>query len=191
MQIDFDSLSSLERYKMMSNTIAPRPIAWIVTEDEGVINIAPFSYFIPLSSNPPIVVVSIGHKEDGTPKDTLANILKHKKATICLASKEFIDAITKSATDLPKEVSESKEFDIPTKVVKSGYPPIVEGVKLAYFVDFYDTFPLEESTTIPTFLKIRELFADESIVGDNLHIMPDNVGRIGRTYLYDYEIAKQ
>ena len=33
-----------EQYKLMAQTIIPRPIAWVVTEDEGVINIAPFSY---------------------------------------------------------------------------------------------------------------------------------------------------
>jgi len=63
-----------ESYKLMAQTIIPRPIAWVVTEDEGVVNIAPFSYFIGLSSDPATVLISVGHKPDGSPKDTLANI---------------------------------------------------------------------------------------------------------------------
>ena len=73
-----------ENYKLMAQTILPRPIAWVVTEDNGVVNIAPFSYFIGLSSEPASVLISVGHKEDGTPKDTLANIRKNRKCTICI-----------------------------------------------------------------------------------------------------------
>lgn len=79
MILDYKELEDLNRYKVMSDTVVPRPIAWIVTEDGGVINAAPFSYFIPISSNPATLIVSIGQKESGIPKDTLANILKTKK----------------------------------------------------------------------------------------------------------------
>lgn len=191
MQINFSEISPLQRYKFMSSTIAPRPIAWIVTEDEGVVNIAPYSYFIPLSSNPPIVVVSIGQKEDGSPKDTLANILKTKKATICLAQKEFIENITQTAISLPKDESESQKFNIPTKIIKKGFPPIVEGVKLAYFALFYDTFPLGKSPSTPTFLELKEMYAHESIVDEKGELTPNNVGRVGRNYLYDYTTKRQ
>ncbi len=68
MLIDYTNLDSNKRYKIMSNTVIPRPIAWIVTEDEGIINAAPFSYFTPLSSDPAIVVVSIGQKNTVFPK---------------------------------------------------------------------------------------------------------------------------
>jgi flavin reductase (DIM6/NTAB) family NADH-FMN oxidoreductase RutF len=51
MFIHFEERSTSERYHLMSNTVIPRPIAWVVTEGE-VVNIAPFSYFTPLSSEP-------------------------------------------------------------------------------------------------------------------------------------------
>ena len=87
MILDYKDIDDLNRYKIMSGTVIPRPIAWIVTEDEGVLNAAPFSYFIPISSNPALLIVAIGKKDDGSPKDSLANILKHKKATICFVNK--------------------------------------------------------------------------------------------------------
>lgn len=62
MIIDYKDVEDLNRYKIMSDTVVPRPIAWIVTEDNGVINAAPFSYFIPLSSNPATLIVSIDKK---------------------------------------------------------------------------------------------------------------------------------
>ena len=93
MIIDYKDVNDLNRYKIMSDTVVPRPIAWIVTEDDGVINAAPFSYFVPLSSNPAVVIVSIGQKEKDVPKDSLANILKHKKATICFVNKDNTEQV--------------------------------------------------------------------------------------------------
>ncbi len=79
----------------MSGSIVPRPIAWIVTDDDGVLNAAPFSLYIPISTNPALVIVAIGKKDDGSPKDSLANILKTKKATICFPNKDNVEAVTK------------------------------------------------------------------------------------------------
>ncbi len=51
MVIDFNKLDKSNRYKITSNTVVPRPIAWISTESkDGTLNIAPFSYFTPVSS---------------------------------------------------------------------------------------------------------------------------------------------
>jgi len=71
MLINFKEKTAAERYHLMANTVIPRPIAWIATQGE-VLNIAPFSYFTPLSSEPATLIVSIGHRADGTPKDTLS-----------------------------------------------------------------------------------------------------------------------
>ncbi len=82
MLIKYTDNHAVETYKLMAQTIIPRPIAWIVTENDGVINVAPFSYFTGLSSNPPTMIFSVGHKSDGTPKDTLFNLRKNKKCTL-------------------------------------------------------------------------------------------------------------
>ncbi|MCD8541226.1 MAG: flavin reductase [Aliarcobacter cryaerophilus] len=62
MILDYKDVNDLDRYKIMSGSIVPRPIAWIVTDDDGVLNAAPFSYFIPISTNPALVIVAIGKK---------------------------------------------------------------------------------------------------------------------------------
>lgn len=97
MILDYKDVNDLDRYKIMSGSIVPRPIAWIVTDDDGVLNAAPFSYFIPISTNPALVIVAIGKKDDGSPKDSLANILKTKKATICFPNKDNIELVQKCA----------------------------------------------------------------------------------------------
>ena len=138
-----------ETYKLMAQTIIPRPIAWVVTEDDGVINIAPFSYFIGLSSEPASVLISVGHKADGTPKDTLANIRKYKKCTICMVDEQNLEKMHFSSKSLDKDLSESEIFDIKTTKMNDNYPPMIDGVSCAYFCDFNQEIDLGGGSTIP------------------------------------------
>ena len=45
MILDYKDVNDLDRYKIMSGSIVPRPIAWIVTDDDGVLNAAPFLFY--------------------------------------------------------------------------------------------------------------------------------------------------
>ena len=185
MILEFDKLESVKRYKVMSQSIIPRPIAWIVTELNGVINIAPFSYFIPISSEPATIIVSIGHKSSGEKKDTLSNILETKKATICLIDEEHLDKMHFSSKELEKHISEADSFDIKTKKVLDNYPPIVDGVKSAIFCDFYKEIELEGSKTIPIILEVNSYFFEDNVIDEKLNINLNNIGRSGKEYLKD------
>ncbi len=138
MILNYDEVNDLDRYKIMSDTVVPRPIAWIVTEDEGVINAAPFSYFIPLSSNPATLIVAIGEKTPNVPKDTLANILKNKKATICFTNKDNLEQLKLCATPLKKEQSEVVEYNIQTQKVLEDFPPMISSSQSTLFCEYYD-----------------------------------------------------
>jgi flavin reductase (DIM6/NTAB) family NADH-FMN oxidoreductase RutF len=182
MIVDFESLDGTQRYKVMASTITPRPIAWIVTVDNDIINIAPFSYFTPLSSNPATVVVSIGHKANGDKKDTLENILNTKKATICFVNQDLLDKMKLSAEPLAKEQSEAEIFDIKTEYIKDGYPPMVSDCECAIFCDFLQIVELNGSKTIPTILEVDSYYIDDKIVDDKMNIDLDNIGRVGRAF---------
>jgi flavin reductase (DIM6/NTAB) family NADH-FMN oxidoreductase RutF len=162
----------------MSNTIIPRPIAWIVTEDEGVINAAPFSYFTPLSSDPAVVVVSIGQKEEGISKDSLANILKHKKATICFANENHVEELKLCANTLDKNQSEVELYHIATTRVLEEFPPIIASTQTALFCTFYDKIDLPGKTT-PVLLEIKFQYAQEGVFSERFDGMPNNIGRSG------------
>lgn len=182
MTIDFTTLSETDRYKLMSNTIFPRPIAWITTEHKGIVNLAPFSYFIPLSSEPPLVIVSIAHKENGLPKDTFANIIKHKKCTINLAHEDLLNALINTAQELPDDVSECEEFGIQTKRLLKEYPPMVSGVKCALFCEFVKTIDIG-SRYEPILLKINQFYIDNNHIDKQGRLQLDNIGRVGMEYL--------
>ena len=175
-----------ETYKLMAQTIIPRPIAWVVTEDEGIVNIAPFSYFIGLSSDPASVLISVGHKADGTPKDTLANIRKHKKCTICMVQENDLEKMHLSSKGLDKELSEAEIFNIETVSLRDGYPPMIKGVPSAYFCELNQEIDLGGGLTIPLVLNVNEIFIDDKVITDKerLTISFKPVARIGKSYAF-------
>lgn len=185
MQLDFSNLSATDVYKIISYSIYPRPIAWIVTEENGVVNVAPFSYFTPLTSQPPVVVVSIGKKDDGSPKDTLANILSTKKATICIPHPSHSNFVSKSASQLPKNESECEKFSIPTTKIRDDFPPIITGVHAAYFATFREFHPIEGSSTTPVFLTLEHAYYDDSVIDESLHVKMESLGRVGKYFLLE------
>ena len=183
MLIDFKNRVLNEKYNLMAQLIIPRPIAWIVTEGE-VLNIAPFSYFTGLSSNPPTMIVSIGHRPDGTPKDTLHNLREYKKCVVCMVDEPHLEAMHYSSKGLEATQSEVEEFDIATKMVFDDFPPMVEGVKAAFFCEYLQEVDLKGSKTIPVIIEIKHLYIDESIIADKekMSLELDAIARIGKSY---------
>jgi len=175
-----------ETYKLMSQTILPRPIAWVVTEDEGIVNIAPFSYFIGLSSEPATVLISVGHKIDGTPKDTLANLRKSKKCTICMVEEKNLEKMHFSSKSLEKDKSEAEEFNIETEVMLEDYPAVIKGVPTAYFCTLNQEIDLGGGATVPLVLNVKEIFVDDAVITDKerLTISFKPVARIGKSYAF-------
>jgi len=185
MLLDFSKLDTTNIYKLISNTVTPRPIAWISTEHNGITNLAPFSYFIPLSSEPPMLIVSIGKKEDGSPKDTLANFLNGSRATINFVSKELKDVMSQSTASLPYEQSEFETFEIKSEIPLNNYPKMVKGTKAAFFCRFVKTISIEGSETTPCLLLVEHAYYADEIIDESLHVKLDNVGRVGSKFLVD------
>ena len=76
MEIDPLSLAQAERYKLLIGCIVPRPIAFVSSvSPDGRLNLAPFSFFAGVSSEPMSLLFCPASKPDGTDKDTLRNVL--------------------------------------------------------------------------------------------------------------------
>ena len=185
MIVDYADKALTQRYQLMAQTIIPRPIAWIVTQNkQGLINIAPFSYFMGLSSEPATMIVSIGHKSDGSQKDTLKNLRETKKCTICMVDEPHLEAMHFSSKELHEDESEATIFDIETKEVVEDFPPMVTDVPSAFFCEFYQEIELKGSKTIPLVVEIKAQFIDEAIISDKERITLDYapIARVGKSY---------
>ena len=77
-------IETKDLHQYLLSIVAPRPIAFVSTiDDQGVPNLAPFSFFNCFSSNPPIVVFSANRRVvNGSTKDTLANIEQNRECVI-------------------------------------------------------------------------------------------------------------
>ena len=184
MLISYSDQSLSKRYALMSESIIPRPIAWVVTENSGIINVAPFSYFIGLSSEPPTVLISVGHKKDGTAKDTLYNIRQTQKCTICMVNEPLLEQMHFSSKELESSQSEAELFKISTQKVHENFPPIVTETPTAFLCEFYQELPLKGSKTIPIVVEIKHQFVNERCITDEdkLSISYEPVARIGKSY---------
>ena len=184
MLIDYKDKVPSQRYQLMAQSIIPRPIAWVVTENEGVINVAPFSYFIGLSSEPATMLISVGHKSDGSEKDTLHNLRTSKKCTICMVDEKLLEKMHFSSKELTASLSEAEAFDIPLTQPFEDFPPMVEGTPTAFFCEFHQEIDLKGSKTIPLVVEIKQQYVDDTCISDSekMNISYEPVARVGRSY---------
>lgn len=181
MILEAHSTTPLQNYKILSNTITPRPIAWVSSIfPNGGVNLAPFSFFAPVSVNPPIFSICMMQKSDGLEKDSFKNITQSHKASISMCDIAHIQALQDSSKELDYNVSEAVEFDIELMLLDSGYPPVPKGVKVAFLCDLYDVLALGESKTV--LLSVHSFYIDDSIYRDDLSFLPAFIGRVGRIY---------
>jgi len=184
MFVDYNEKALTQRYQLMAQSIIPRPIAWVVTEYDGALNVAPFSYFMGLSSEPPTMIISIGHKSDGSQKDTLRNLRASKKCTICMVDESLLEKMHFSSKELADDVSEAELFDIDLERPFEQFPPMVTGVPIAFFCELHQEIDLKGSKTIPLVVEIKQQFIDDTIIVDSerLTLSYAPLARVGKEY---------
>ncbi len=107
MEFDFATLAADARYKILTSTIVPRPIAWATTVSaDGVRNAAPFSFFNAMGKEPPLVAVGILGNDDGSLKDTARNILETGEFVVNLVTEDVVEAMNATSIAAPAHVDE-------------------------------------------------------------------------------------
>ncbi len=170
-------------YKLMIGSIVPRPIAFVSTiSADGVLNLAPFSFFTGVSANPPtICFCPVRRASDGQRKDTLRNIQDVGEFVVNIVSEDFAAQMNACSADFPPEVNEfeiSGLTPIPSDLVK---PPRVKEsrvqmeCRLLQIVEISDQ-PLGASIVIGRILRFH---VDDGLFQD-FRIDPDELRAIGR-----------
>jgi flavin reductase (DIM6/NTAB) family NADH-FMN oxidoreductase RutF len=128
-----EQLSADERYKILTATVTPRPIAWVTSRSaDGIVNAAPFSFFNIMGHQPPTLALGLLSKPDGGYKDTAANILATGEFVVNLVSESMAAAMNETCTDAPPEVDElalAGLTALPSIAVK---PPRIAGCPVAF-----------------------------------------------------------
>src|SRR6187549_4093667 len=107
MEFDLENQHASRAYPLLASVVVPRPIALVTTlGPDGVVNAAPFSFFNLLGTEPPILAIAPGDRDDGTPKDTARNIRDGHEFVVNLVDETVAEAMNRSAASLPYGVSE-------------------------------------------------------------------------------------
>lgn len=177
MQIDPRLHSKADNYKLLTNLIVPRPIAWVTTlGEDGVPNLAPFSFFNAVGSEPVYIVISIGPRDSGEPKDTARNLLARKEFVVNLVTESLFDAMNLSAADFPPETSELLAAHLHTAPsVKISVPRVMES-EVSLECKLHSAQPLGENTLVIG--EVVMFHIADHLVGSRLHI--ENFAPIGR-----------
>ena len=173
-----------ETHKLMIGSIVPRPIALVsTTSNNGINNLAPFSYFNGVCSKPPTIMFAPARRSwDGKEKDTLINIRNTKEFSINIVSEDIGEKMVKCSTDYEKEVDEystSGLSPLPSKKIK---PPIVSESKISLECILNQIVQIGEEDAGSGFIVIGTivLFHIDDEVYDNGRIVLDKLQPLGR-----------
>jgi flavin reductase (DIM6/NTAB) family NADH-FMN oxidoreductase RutF len=104
---DFANHTPHERYKLLSSTVTPRPIAWVSTMDvNGQPNAAPFSFFNVFAEDPATLGFAINHRSDTDRKDTGENVRLQNEFVVNLVSDDTVQRMNITAIEFGPDVDE-------------------------------------------------------------------------------------
>ncbi len=124
MEIDFESVTAIERYQFLTHTVVPRPIAWVTTvNSKGKVNAAPFSFFNVFGSNPAVVALGIGTRSDDSPKDTVLNITSNGEFVINMVTEKLAKQMVQTSFEYAHGESELEAVGLSTIPSVTVAPP--------------------------------------------------------------------
>ncbi|MBI3480410.1 MAG: flavin reductase family protein [Nitrosomonadales bacterium] len=177
MHIDPLSHPASDNYKLLSSLVVPRPIAWVSSLNaDGVVNLAPFSFFNAVSGNPLYIVISIGLNDAGEMKDTAKNIVAGGEFVVNLVTEELFDAMNISAADFPPDVSELDAANLhAAPSVKIRVPRVAEA-QASLECRLHSTQMLGNNTLVIG--EVVMFHVADHLLGPRLHV--NNFAPIGR-----------
>lgn len=133
MNVDAKDLDETSAYKLLIGSIIPRPIAWVSTlSTEGVLNVAPISFFTCVGRKPPRISLSIQPRSDrSTLKDTFVNIRDTGEFVVNMATMAQVAAVHASAFEFAPDEDEFEMIGIEPEPSTWVRPPRVKGSPVA------------------------------------------------------------
>lgn len=123
MILDPEDLDARSCYRLLIGAVVPRPIAWTSTVSrDGILNLAPFSFFTVASRNPPTLAFSVGPRAEEGPeaKDTLTNVEETGEFVVNIVSFALSNTMHESSRNHPPEADEFRKAGLtpaPSEVV--------------------------------------------------------------------------
>lgn len=162
-EVDFDQITTYQRYKLMASLIVPRPIALVTTLGaNGVVNAAPFSMFNMIGEDPPILMISINRLTDGRLKDTAANILHNGQFVVHMSDEPLAQRMHACGEAFPSEVSELEAVGLTPVPSRTVLPPRIQEAPIAFECELHEK--LETASRYVFIGRIKWLAARDGLI---------------------------
>lgn len=165
MRVDFDpdTVEPLQFYALLNSVVVPRPIAWVSTlSANGVLNLAPHSFFTVACVRPPMVqFTSVGRK------DSLNNVEATGEFVVNFAAERLFEQVNATATNFPPEVDEFAAVGLTTEPSTTVSVPRVAESPVAIECGLHTTLELGDSTVVIG--RVRYIAVDKSVVVEGNH----------------------
>lgn len=153
-----EDLTTRDLYKLLIGGIVPRPIAWVSTQsEEGKGNLAPFSFFMGVSSNPPCLAIAVGQRPDGSTKDTLRNIKVTKEFVVNSATLPLAEALVATAAEHEYGIDELQEANLEALPSVRVAPVRVKGSPVHFECRVKETLQIGEGQAGSSTLVVGEI----------------------------------
>lgn len=184
MHIDPTQHSPADSYKLLTNIVVPRPIAWVTSQNtNGVINLAPFSFFNAVGSNPLYIMISVGKTDAGKLKDTAHNILENGEFVVNMVTEEVFDAMNISAADFPPDQSELEAAQMHTAPSLRISTPRVAEAQASLECKLFSSQSLGSYTLFIG--EVVMFHVADQLLGERLHVNGfAPIGRMGSPSVY-------
>ena len=184
MKIDPGQHTEADNYKLLTNLVVPRPIAWVTSINEsGLVNLAPFSFFNAVSSDPLQLVVSVGVKNDDSKKDTAANINQVGEFVVNMVTEELMNAMNISAADFPSNISELNAAGLNAVSCEKVKVPRVAESPVSFECTLRAQLPVGSNTLFVG--EVVMMHVTNNLIGPRLHINGfAPIGRLGSPSMY-------
>jgi flavin reductase (DIM6/NTAB) family NADH-FMN oxidoreductase RutF len=147
MQFNPKDLEQSAIYKLLTGIVIPRPIGWISTiSEDGIHNLAPFSYFNAVGDDPPHVMFSTVHSNISN-KDTLNNVLKTKQFVVNMVTEDLVEQMNMTSQPIPANESEFELAGLTPIESILVLPPRVKECKITLECEMVHHYKLENSKT--------------------------------------------
>lgn len=155
--LDPKNLTQRENYKLLIGSIIPRPVAVVSTQSaDGIVNIAPFSFFNIVSSEPVILSLAIQRKE-GELKDTARNLLATKEAVVHILDQTNVQEANKTAALLPADQSELTVSGFTTTTSKTIAVPGLKEANVRLETTLHQHVPIKKDQQTTADLLLLEV----------------------------------
>ena len=183
MQFNPQDLEQSAIYKLLTGIVIPRPIGWISTiSEDGIHNLAPFSYFNAVGDDPPHVMFSTVHSNISN-KDTLNNVLKTKQFVVNMVTEDLVEQMNMTSQPIPANESEFELAGLTPIESILVLPPRVKECKITMECEMVHHYKLENSKTGGATIVIGKIVLfhiDESVLLDNYKINLETYKPIAR-----------